>query len=95
MIRSLLIYLVSTSLIVGSVLLVFILYKYMKTRRLVAGSGRVGKWWASGGSKQSSNPSQGGGASGTAASGTASSTRGSIYDRALVTRFTIGFVVLA
>lgn len=85
----------------GSVLLVLILYKYMKTRRLVAGySQRQGRWWASDGSKSRTDES--GYAPGTvetgvsgAVSGGGSSTRRSIYDRALVTRFTIGFVILA
>ncbi|KAG4434667.1 hypothetical protein IFR05_009842 [Cadophora sp. M221] len=86
-----------TSLSFGSVLLVLILYKYMKTRRLVAGhSQRRGRWWASDGSKSRTDDS--GYAPGTietGVSGTVSSTRRSIYDRALVTRFTIGFVILA
>ena len=84
-----------TSLTVGSVLLVLILYKYMKTRRLVAGNSHIGRWWASGSSKQSNSRSRDVGTSGTVESGITSHTRRSIYDRALVTRFTIGFAVLA
>ncbi|CZR61688.1 uncharacterized protein PAC_11585 [Phialocephala subalpina] len=76
------------------ILLVFILYKYMKTRRLLAGAGRRGGWWASGGSKERSR-NRDIGAEGTIESGVTSNTQRSIYDRALVTRFTIGFVILA
>ncbi|KAF8851897.1 hypothetical protein BDZ45DRAFT_129285 [Acephala macrosclerotiorum] len=86
-----------SSLSMGSILLVLILYKYMKTRRLVSGYSRRGRWWASGSSKDRSENRSGNdiGAGYTAESGVASSTRRSIYDRALVTRFTIGFVILA
>ncbi|KAK0106940.1 hypothetical protein ONS95_003655 [Cadophora gregata] len=86
-----------TSLSMGSILLVLILYKYMKTRRLVAGhSQRRGRWWASDGSKSRTDESAyAEGTVDTAISGTLSSTRRSIYDRALITRFTIGFVILA
>ncbi|KAH6674167.1 hypothetical protein B0J14DRAFT_33301 [Halenospora varia] len=80
------------SMAIGTVLLILILYKYMKTRRLVMGSGRRGKWWASGSSKDRSQTDFG--TNGTDRSGVASSTRQSIYDRALVTRFTIGFGIL-
>ncbi|CZT44969.1 uncharacterized protein RSE6_05232 [Rhynchosporium secalis] len=88
-----------TSLSLGSILLVLILYKYMKTRRLVAGpAARRGRWWASNGSKSRSNDDSGY-AAGTVETGVSSgggpNTRRSIYDRALVTRFSIGFVVLA
>ncbi|PVH80644.1 hypothetical protein DL98DRAFT_515304 [Cadophora sp. DSE1049] len=86
-----------TSLSMGSILLILILYKYMKTRRLVAGhSQRRGRWWASDGSKSRTDDSAyAQGTVETGVSGAVSSTRRSIYDRALVTRFTIGFVILA
>ncbi|CZR59817.1 uncharacterized protein PAC_09711 [Phialocephala subalpina] len=86
-----------SSLSMGSILLILILYKYMKTRRLVSGYSRRGRWWASGSSKDRSENRSGNdiGAGYTAESGVTSSTRRSIYDRALVTRFTIGFVILA
>lgn len=82
------------SLTIGSILLVLILYKYMKSRRLLAGTGRLGGWWASGGSKERSR-NRDIGAEGTVESGVTSNTQRSIYDRALVTRFTIGFLILA
>ncbi|KAG4410962.1 hypothetical protein IFR04_015909 [Cadophora malorum] len=86
-----------TSLSMGSILLILILYKYMKTRRLVAGhSQRRGRWWASDGSKSRTDDSAyAQGTVETGVSAAVSSTRRSIYDRALVTRFTIGFVILA
>lgn len=74
----------------GSVLLILILFKYMKTRRLVAGS-QSGGWWAS--QQESYNQS-----GNTLENGTISpevTSRRSIYDRALLTRFSIGFVLLA
>jgi hypothetical protein len=82
------------SMSAGTVLLMLILYKYMKTRRLVMGSAHRGGWWASGGSKERRQRDIG--AEGTIESGiTASTGRSSIYDRALVARFTIGFIILA
>lgn len=80
------------SLTSGSFLLVLILYKYMKTRRLAAGGSRRGRWWASEQSK--SQGSQDIGSHYTRATGNLT-TRSSIYDRALITRFSIGFVVNA
>ncbi|KAG9247384.1 hypothetical protein BJ878DRAFT_191332 [Calycina marina] len=84
------------SLTIGSILLILTLYKYMKTRRLVMGSrsNKLGGWW---------NPSSGESAahSQTLESGTArpgaivSEKRRSIYDRALLIRFTIAFLILA
>ncbi len=83
------------SLSLGSILLILILYKYIKTRRLVAEYSR-GSWWASESSKDGSeNRSEYIGASHGAGSAVTSSVRGSIYDRVLVTRFTIGFIILA
>jgi hypothetical protein len=81
------------SLAIGSVLLILILYKYMKTRRLLTGPGRRG-WWASGGSKERSRD-EFIGTERTIESGVTSVTKRTSYDRALVTRFTIGFVILA
>ncbi len=82
---------VFTSLSVGSILLILILYKYVKSRRLVAGYSRRGHWWASGESSGQRDFSQ----QGTMDSGVVSNTRRSIYDRALLIRFSIGFVILA
>ena len=81
------------SLAIGSVLLILILYKYLKTRRLLSGPARRG-WWASGGSKERSRD-EGIGAERTVESGATSTTKRTSYDRALVIRFTIGFVILA
>ncbi|KAH8596385.1 hypothetical protein B0O99DRAFT_593705 [Bisporella sp. PMI_857] len=75
---------------IGSILLVLILYKYMKTRRLVMGYAKRSAWWAS-----DSETLQSQDVEGTAQSGATSQIRRSIYDRALLTRFTIGFLILA
>jgi hypothetical protein len=88
---------VFTSLSMGGVLLILILYKYVKTRRLVAGYSRRGRWWGS--SSETSNDrsrattdfSQ----QTTVESGVTSSAKRSIYDRALLIRFSIGFTILA
>ena len=85
-------FLVVLSMSVGSIMLVLILYKYMRTRRLVVGHGKRGGWWASGGSKERSRDV---GSEGTTDSTLTTATQRSLYDRALVTRFTIGFVILA
>jgi len=77
-------------MLVGSILLILILYKYMKTRRLLAGSARREGWFASNEGTSDSRD-----ATSTMESGINSETRRSIYDRALVIRFTIGFVILA
>lgn len=74
-------------MLVGSVLLFLILYKYMKTRRVLAGSDQRHGWWGSKGSTED--------ATSTMESGVRSDTRRSLYDRALVIRFTTGFVILA
>jgi hypothetical protein len=84
---------VFSSLSMGSVLLVLILYKYMKTRRLVAGYGKRGRWWASDDRSQQDVGTNY--TADTMTSGMTSSTRRSIYDRALMTRFTLGFVIMA
>jgi hypothetical protein len=77
----------------GSILLLLILYKYMKTRRLVAGYGKRGRWWAS--DDRSQRDVGADYTADTVASGVTSSTRRSIYDKALITRFTLGFVIMA
>ncbi len=82
-----------TSLSMGSILLILILYKYMKTRRLVFGHAKRGRWWASDSrSQRDLGPDY---AAETAASRMASSARRSIYDKTLITRFTLGFVIMA
>ena len=80
------------SLMTGSVLLILTLVRYVKTRRLAAGGSRRGRWWASDSAK--SQASQDIGSHYTR--GTENlSTRSSIYDRALLIRFTIGFSVMS
>ncbi|RFU35838.1 hypothetical protein B7463_g477, partial [Scytalidium lignicola] len=83
---------VLSSLFGGSILLVLILYKYLCTRRLLARNVKRSGWWAPMGSKGRDNRDVG--ADGTVTSSVPSSTQIRIYDHALVTRFTIGFVVL-
>jgi hypothetical protein len=77
----------------GGILLILILYKYVKTRRLVAGYSISGGWWASGSkdSRGTRDLSQ----QATVESEVTFNTRSSIYDRALLVRFSIGFVILA
>ncbi|CAL3967470.1 unnamed protein product [Diplocarpon coronariae] len=86
-----------TSLSIGSILLILILYKYMKTRRLVAGhSHQRGRWWASEKSNSRSGiDSHATGPADSGVTGVNSIVRKSIYDRALIIRFTIGFVVIS
>ena len=86
---------VFTSLTVGAILLVLILYKYVKTRRLVMGHSRRGRWWGSNSKDQSSQGTRDYSQNETVESGVATNTKRSIYDRALLTRFSIGFVILA
>ncbi len=81
------------SLSMGSILLILILYKYMKTRRLVSGYGKRGRWWAS--DSRSQRDVGADYTAETAASGMTSSTRRSIYDKALIIRFTLAFVIMA
>lgn len=57
------------------------------------GYAKRGGWWASGGISDGSVTERT--APSTQQSGITSDTRRSIYDRALVTRFSIGFVILA
>jgi hypothetical protein len=91
-IGSLLIVEVLFSMLAGTACLILTLYKYIKTRRLVAGSRERGGWWASGSSKGQRAPNVS--TEGTANSSSTDESRGSIYDRALITRFTIGFCIL-
>ena len=81
----------------GGVLLILILYKYVKTRRLVAGGyAKRGHWWASSGtSRDRSQDTRDFNAQGTVESGVTSNSSRSIYDRALLIRFSIGFMILA
>lgn len=65
----------------------------MKTRRLATGQAKRGAWWASGASKEIR--SQDVGLGGTVKSGVTLGIQRSIYDRALVIRFTVGFIILA
>lgn len=78
----------------GTALLVLTLYKYVRTRRLVMSSARRGGWWASDGTKDTTQ--QDTRTSRTIeSSDVTSNLRRSIYDKALIARFTVGFVVLA
>lgn len=103
------------SLSTGVILLILILYKYMKIRRLVMGKSsarRVELWSSSGGDSHNQImesgtedlwTSSGGDAAvhtqimefGTGQSGATSDKRQPLYDRGLLTRFTIGFTILA
>ncbi|SZF06291.1 unnamed protein product [Blumeria hordei] len=82
-----------TSLTLGSVLLVLILYKYMKTRRLLAECNGRGEWWATIDADDLMYRTSTTDSNSSSVSAKISSKKKSIYDRALVTRFTIGFVV--
>lgn len=93
------------SLSVGSVLMVLILYKYIRTRRLLFAHETRNGWWRSSGTATATNTTGTGKVNGSGSgigSGIGSgsgndnyiSTRRSLYDRALITRFTIGFVIL-
>lgn len=99
--------LVLVSLSIGSVLMVLILYKYIRTRRLLFAHEKRNGWWRSSGAATATNTTGTGNVNGSGSgSGIGSgigngsgndnyiSTRRSLYDRALITRFTIGFVIL-
>lgn len=83
----------------GSVLLVLILFKYIKTRRLTMRHAYRSPWWASHDSKSASRSRETDvtetGATVKTTTSEPISARQSTYDRALVTRFTLGFVILA
>ncbi|KAA8569151.1 hypothetical protein EYC84_000820 [Monilinia fructicola] len=91
------------SLSIGSILMVLILYKYVKTRRLLFAHEKRNGWWGSSGTATASDTTGTGHGNVNAnasssvndiGNGNHISTRRSLYDRALITRFTIGFVVL-
>lgn len=86
--------LVGVSMTVGSILLVLTLYKYMKSRRLTVGGGRRGGWWGSSTTRRSGSQTLGSGRNHTAGLSSESTTVRSIYDRALIARFSIGFIIL-
>ncbi|TGO52245.1 hypothetical protein BCON_0145g00270 [Botryotinia convoluta] len=86
------------SLSTGSILMVLILYKYIKTRRLLFAHEKRNGWWASSGTATATDTT---GISTGTGTGTGQSNannrkiaRRSVYDRALITRFTIGFVII-
>ncbi|EPQ61896.1 hypothetical protein BGT96224_4631, partial [Blumeria graminis f. sp. tritici 96224] len=83
-----------TSLTLGSVLLVLILFKYIKTRRLLAECNGRGEWWATIDADDLMYRTSTTDSNSSSVSAKISSKKKSIYDRALVTRFTIGFVVM-
>lgn len=73
--------------------MVLILYKYIKTRRLLFAHEKRNNWWGSSGTGTATDTT--GTATGTGTGNNNEiSTRRSLYDRALITRFTIGFVIL-
>ena len=81
---------VIVSLSVSSILAVLMLFKYIRTRRLIARASRKGGGWASGGSTEGGWSGQDNGPEGMMKSGATST-----YDIGLLTRFTIGFVFTA
>lgn len=82
------------SLGMGSILLILILYQYIKTRRLIAETCNRGSWWGPGESELAIDPGKVSGNYGRVSSFKIWSRKESIYDRALITRFTIGFVIM-
>ncbi|KAB8294840.1 hypothetical protein EYC80_006801 [Monilinia laxa] len=89
------------SLSIGSILMVLILYKYIKTRRLLFEHEKRNGWWGSSGTATASDMIATGHGNANASgsvndigNGNHTSTGRSLYDRALITRFTIGFVIL-
>jgi hypothetical protein len=82
------------SFTVGTVVQILTLYKYMKTRRLLAGQARRGRWWAPG-SIERSNIDIGTDTTTSRGSHVLASAEQAVYDRALVIRFSIGFFFLA
>ncbi|KAF7870550.1 hypothetical protein EAF04_004294 [Stromatinia cepivora] len=83
------------SLSVGSILMILILYKYIKTRRLLFAHDKRNGWWVSSGAATATDTTGTctGNGSGIA-NDNHKATRRSLYDRALIIRFTIGFVIL-
>ncbi|RKF79329.1 putative glycoside hydrolase [Golovinomyces cichoracearum] len=82
------------SLTFGSILLVLILFKYIKTRRLVAECYMDDDWWGPSENELLTDRDSKIENYGKVSSKLWSRKR-SIYDRALITRFTIGFVIMA
>ncbi|ESZ91386.1 hypothetical protein SBOR_8238 [Sclerotinia borealis F-4128] len=87
------------SLSLGSILMVLILYKYIKTRRLLFAHEKRNGWWGSSSiatvtDTTGTGTGNGNGTGNGTGNGNQISTRQSLYDRALITRFTIGFVIL-
>lgn len=87
---------VLVSMLAGVVLMILTLFKYIKTRRLVMGSGQRGGWWASGGSKERRAPtlSVNANVSQSGVTTTSSGVRNALYDRSLIIRFCIGFTIM-
>jgi hypothetical protein len=78
--------LVMASMTFGSVFMVLILIKYVKTRRILFSHERRNGWFGSSGEMT-------GVSTGTDAT-TARANRRAVYDRALIIRFTTGFIIL-
>ncbi|QSZ36485.1 hypothetical protein DSL72_006365 [Monilinia vaccinii-corymbosi] len=80
---------------IGTILMILILYKYIKTRRLLYAHEKRNEWWGPSATDTTVtghgdvNDSMNG-----TGNGTHTSKRRSLYDRALITRFTIGFIIL-
>ncbi|KIM98609.1 hypothetical protein OIDMADRAFT_128758 [Oidiodendron maius Zn] len=79
---------------VGTIVQILTLYKYMKTRRLLAGRARRGGWWVSG-SRERSFVDIGTETVTSQGSHIVASAEQAVYDRALVIRFSIAFFFLA
>ena len=82
------------SFTVGTIVQILTLYKYMKTRRLLAGRARRGGWWVSG-SRERSFVDIGTETVTSEGSHIVASAEQALYDRALVIRFSIAFFFLA
>ncbi|APA11922.1 hypothetical protein sscle_08g066920 [Sclerotinia sclerotiorum 1980 UF-70] len=81
------------SLSIGSILMILILYKYIKTRRLLFAHDKRNGWWGSSGAATATDTTGTCTVNGSGNDNCKASRR-SLYDRALITRFTIGFVIL-
>ncbi|CAD6444337.1 9c1bf90e-de70-4607-976d-dff0b9741d74 [Sclerotinia trifoliorum] len=83
------------SLSIGSILMILILYKYIKTRRLLFAHDKRNGWWGSSGAATATDTTGTCAVNGSGITNDNSkASRRSLYDRALITRFTIGFVIL-
>lgn len=85
---------VLVSMLAGVVLMILTLLKYIKTRRLVMGSGHRAGWWASGGSKERRVPATIANVSQSGVTTSSSGVRNALYDRSLIIRFCIGFTIM-